>query len=210
MDTKSWAKDIFSPSNLWTAFQFGFPAGAGAVSGWVSYLWHLPPSVTALVALMTAASVMVVVSEVRNNTIVGKMVLTALYPQRFIWSTSTQTGFVQLRAILRNNHPLHRIFYRLETLHLSIQGKTYGHGVKVVGDVFEISPLGDAGYLFIGIDGVTLGAVDGRLHYRVRFGNSPHSLGHSFEQKLLLKGAAFIDAAGQPHFDMNWLIEDNK
>ncbi len=210
MDRKSWIRDITSPTNLWSVAQWVSPAGTSAVSGWVSYAWHLPPSVIAMVAMMTAASTMVAISEIRNNSVLGKMVLTTLYPQRLIWNTATQTAFVQLRGIFKNNHPLHRIFYKLETLHLSIQGKTYSSGIQITGDILEISPLGDAGYIFFGIDGVALGPINGRLHYRVHFGKSPHSLGQTFEQKLELKGTVLIDATGQPIFDMNWLIEETR
>ncbi|WLA65575.1 hypothetical protein [Bradyrhizobium diazoefficiens] len=54
-----WLKDILSPSNLWALFQLCFPAASAVVSGWLSYAWSLPPSVTILVAVMTAASVVI-------------------------------------------------------------------------------------------------------------------------------------------------------
>src|SRR5690348_7410009 len=61
-----WLKEIISPSNLWTAFKFLFPAAAAVVSGWLSSLAQLPRSVTILMALMTAACVLIVIDQFRS------------------------------------------------------------------------------------------------------------------------------------------------
>ena len=62
-----WVRDLLSPSNLWTAFQFFFPVAAAAVSGWVSSVWKLPPSVSALIALMTAACIIIILDSTRSS-----------------------------------------------------------------------------------------------------------------------------------------------
>lgn len=207
MDKKSFLKDVFSPSNLWGFFQFAFPAAAATVSAWLSHLWHLPPSVSLFLALATAACVLILVSELRKNSVQGKLVLANLYPLRFIWNQSNGTAFAQLRGIFKNNDSLHQIFYRLETLHFSIQGRTHGK-IQPISDILEVPPQGDAGYIFWGVDGVTVGPIDGRLHYRVQYGKSPNFLKHRFEQKLVLRGQILFDSSGQPHFDLNWIIEE--
>ena len=60
-----WIKDILGPSNLWSVFQFCFPAAAAAVSGWLSTLWNLPPSVTILVAVATGACAIILADAFR-------------------------------------------------------------------------------------------------------------------------------------------------
>lgn len=177
------------------------------MSAWLSYLWNLPPSVTLMIALVTAATVLIIVSEIRGNSISGKMVLDSLYTLRFVWNLPTQSAMVQLRGVFKNNDPLHRIYYRLDTLHLSIQGRTYGN-VQQISDVLEIAPQGDAGYIFWGIDGVVLGPIDGKLHYRVKYGKSPTSLNKTFEQKIALRGLVLVDANDNHRFDLNWIIEE--
>jgi hypothetical protein len=61
-----WFRGLLSPSNVWAVFQFCFPVAAAVVSGWASRLWQFPPSVTALIALMTAACVIILFDFVRS------------------------------------------------------------------------------------------------------------------------------------------------
>src|SRR4051812_12764061 len=103
MFEKSWVKDILLPTNFWGVAQAVFPAGTAIVSSWLSYLWKLPPSVNILLAAGSAAAVLVLVSELRRNSIRGKVVLQHLGPQRFVWNGADGTGFVQLKAIFKNN-----------------------------------------------------------------------------------------------------------
>lgn len=205
----TWAKDIVSPTNLWGIAQVVFPAGTALVSTWLSYLWKLPPSLNMLLALVSAAAVLVIISELRRNSVRGKMVLQHLGPQRFIWNATDKVGLVQLKAIFKNNDPLHRIFYRLETLNLVLQGYACAEGPPH-SDILEISPNGEAGYLFFPIDGIRVAPITGGLRYRVHYGKSEKNLPITFEQKLHFKGQVVIDAKGDPIFDLNWLIEETK
>ena len=64
--SKDWFKDVWSPSNLWTAFVWLCPTASATVSAGLSYLWGLPPSVTLMVALMTAACAVIVYDFTRK------------------------------------------------------------------------------------------------------------------------------------------------
>src|SRR5664279_5188646 len=55
-----WVRDIFSPSNVWSAFKYFFPTAAGVVSVWLSWVLHLPASVTLLLAVLTAACILII------------------------------------------------------------------------------------------------------------------------------------------------------
>src|SRR6266446_5225857 len=59
----AWLKDILSPSNLWAAFQFCFPAAAAIVMGWLSSVGTLPTSIPILVALITASCVLIILDS---------------------------------------------------------------------------------------------------------------------------------------------------
>jgi hypothetical protein len=63
---KGWIADILSPSNLWTAFQYFFPASAGAVSAGLSWVAGLPASVTMGLALITAACAIIIFDFARR------------------------------------------------------------------------------------------------------------------------------------------------
>jgi hypothetical protein len=59
-------KDLFSPSNLWSAFQYLFPAAVAAMSAWLSWLKGLPPSVSLGLALIAAACVVIILDAARK------------------------------------------------------------------------------------------------------------------------------------------------
>lgn len=204
---KSWFKDFFAPSNLWNAAQWLSPAGTAAVSSWLSYLWSLPPSVNLMLALVSAAAMLVLISELRRNSLAGKVVIHQLSPVRFVWNQTTQTGFVQLCAIFKNNDPVHRAFYRLETLNHAIQGHACEEGASS-SDLLEVPPLGVANYVFFSVHNIRLGPIYGILRYRMRYGKYSGALSLRREEKISLKGNVFIDASGKPHFDLNWFIEE--
>jgi hypothetical protein len=66
MGGKAWIRDILSPSGLWTAFQYFCPASAAALSGWLSWLRGLPPSVSIGLALVAAACVVIIFESARK------------------------------------------------------------------------------------------------------------------------------------------------
>jgi hypothetical protein len=55
-----WLRDIFSPTNIWSAFKYCFPMAAGVVSGWLSWVANLPTSVTLFLAVLTAACALII------------------------------------------------------------------------------------------------------------------------------------------------------
>jgi hypothetical protein len=61
-----WIRDIFSPSNLWTAFTFLFPAATAVLSSWLSWLAGLPLSVSLGLALISAACAVILFDAARG------------------------------------------------------------------------------------------------------------------------------------------------
>jgi hypothetical protein len=60
-------RDLLSPSNLWSAFQYLCPAAVAVMSGWLSWFKGLPPSVSMGLALIAAACVVILFDAARGS-----------------------------------------------------------------------------------------------------------------------------------------------
>jgi hypothetical protein len=205
MDRKSWIKDIISPTNLWSVAQWASPAGSATVSGWLSYLLHFPPSVILMVAMMTAASTLVLVSEIRKNSIYQTLYLERITGNAWSFSSSSMTGVLHLQADFISTHPHEIIFYRVEVLSLVLEGLANRSENYIGADVMHVAPNGRFGYLLGEIGPLKLGQVDGYLH-----GKSEKNLKHELEMRVLLSGVAYIDAQQGPRLTMKWMKEETK
>jgi hypothetical protein len=207
MPNRGWIlRDFVSPTNLWGFVQWAAPVTSAAVIAWLAHAAKEQPHVVIAVSLMCGACAAIIVSEIRKNSIRGKLSLHNIVVLRLIWNQNSSTGTVQLRAIFKNNHPLHHIFFRLETLNQTMQGHSQQSGT-ITGDVFEVPSLGEHGYVFLGVP-VALGPLNGWLHVRLFYGKSADVLNHTMELKISIPGTMLIDANGQAVFDYNWLIEE--
>src|SRR5437879_3124865 len=122
VDKKAWLKDIATPSHLWSAFQYAFPAAAGMVNGWVSWLAKLPPSVSVMIALVTAACILVIISEIRKTSAYQKLSLERVGSTGWNYDENNLTAVLSLQADFINSHPTEAIFYKVEILSLVLEG----------------------------------------------------------------------------------------
>ena len=129
MDKKSIFKDIFSPSNLWTMFQYGSPTAAAAVSGALSYLSHLPPSVTMGLAFVSAASAIIFVDALKKASPRGKLSAGSLSILHFVRSAGEPSlSLIQPVAVITNHSPENAFYFNAEVLSLVIPRKSRRDG----------------------------------------------------------------------------------
>ncbi|WOH80655.1 hypothetical protein RX327_33690 [Bradyrhizobium sp. BEA-2-5] len=205
MDKKAWLKDFASPSNLWTAANWAFPSGTAAVSGWLSYLAHLPPSVILMIALMTAASALVILSEVRKASVYQKLSLEGVASTGWSFDKSDLTGVLSLQADFLSSHPTEIIFYKIEVLSLVLEGVAPRSHEHIGTDIMNVAPNARFGFMLGEIGPLKLGQMEGHFHFRVFYGRSEANLKHELEMKVLLSGVAFIDAQRGPLLRMKWM-----
>jgi hypothetical protein len=204
MDRKSWIRDVVSPTNLWSMAQWASPAGTSAVSGWLSYALHFPPSVILMVALMTAASTLVLVSEIRKNSVFQKLAIKDVETIHFHYPIEgSNLSAVQLQLVYENTHPYDPIWVHTEVLGFDLQNRT--SLAEILDSEMIVAPGGTHGYLLPMIIGLELGLVIGRAHLRLNYGKNPDRLNHIEEKRIIFKG---VSDPNSIHF--NWFAERQK
>jgi hypothetical protein len=205
VDHKPWIKDLFSPSNLWSAAQWAFPTMTAAVTGALSYVGHLPAAVIIFLTTASAASVTIVVSEINKTSILNKLGIKTILPVHWFWNAEDQIGIVQQKIVLQNSSD-QPIYYYVDVLSYALQSKT-NTVAKRLGDATIIPPFQEAPFLLPAIGDLKEGDASGNLRVRVRYGKKD-GLSHSFEAKYQLPSMVFYDETRQGmHMMLNYVLE---
>jgi hypothetical protein len=207
VDHKPWIKDLFSPSNLWSAAQWAFPAITAAVTGALSYVGHLPAAVIIFLATVSAASVTIVVSENKKASIFNKLGIKTILPVHWFWNAEDQSGAVQQKIVLQNSSD-RPLYYYVDVLAYALQSKTNTVAKRLGDDAALIPPFQEAPFLLHAIGDLKEGDASGILRVRVQYGTKKDRLSHSIEAKFQLPCMVFYDETRQGmHMMLNYVIE---
>lgn len=201
---RGFIKDLASPSNLWTVFQYCFPAGAGAVSLLLSHFWKLPPSLTLCAAFMTAAAALVIAQVVKENSAFNKIGIETFQPVHYLFNEQDEMAMVQYKAIFKSEFD-EPIYYDADVLSFALQNKT--NQEPKVGDVALITPQGRRNYLLPMIEGIKFGEVKGRAHIRVKYGKDSKNLKYTMELRYLFQGMMLRNNEGKAGIVLNTVLE---
>lgn len=206
MDHKPWIKDLFSPSNLWSAAQWAFPTMTAATTGALSYVEHLPAAVIVFLACVSAASVTIVVAEMKKASIFNKLSIKTILPVHWFFNKDDSLGVIQQKIVLKNGSDIPIYFY-VDVLNYALQGKVSAASMRL-GDAALVPPFQEASFLLPAIGGLKEGDASGVLRIRVRYGKSIDKLSHSFEAKYQLPSVVFNDETRGMHMMLNHVLAD--
>jgi hypothetical protein len=181
MDRQSVLRALLSPSNLWALFKWGFPAGAAALSAFLSWLWSLPPSVTLLMAFLTAGCAIIIYDAVRRSSIRGAIAVGNFSAAHFARvADANPESLLQIRVLVHNKSFEHALHYDFDVLSQVLQGRANITAEKL-GSLEALAPRSSGTQVMPMIDGLRDGAVIGKIHVRVRYGHSLDKLKYADE-----------------------------
>jgi hypothetical protein len=187
VDKKSIIKDILSPSSLWTLFQYGSPTAAAAVSAFLTYLWHLPPSVILLLALASASCAIIIFDAIKRASARGKILIEKFYVPVVLPQLENRDRYVvQFAAHAINTSLDLPICFEFEVLNYGLQNKANMMAVNNSPPVY-LPPGRAKSILFPVIKDLVLGEVKGKLLLRARYGKSEKNLNITDEWNFLIE-----------------------